>query len=412
MNILFVSEYFPPQIMGGGEINLSLLVKALAKKGIAVSVLTSHHPKLQRFENVDDVHVYRLLQTGENASGIINNFKRSLLFPGSVEKEVAKLHHRKKFTHIHFIGTSIIAAGKLQQLKVPLIATIESYPALCPKGDRIYHGKRECKTVCTLSKFVSCQKNSTEIGKMSNKWYLKYNPLFLLYVYNHYTKLKKSLLHCHLIAISKYMHNVLWHHGVESTIIPNSIKTKDFYPLTKKSITRTGKSRIIYLGSLTQFKGPQLLLRAIQGIDCHCDLYGDGPLKKKLQQMITKYKIDATIHNPVSYDKIPLLYANADIVVFPSRWPEPFGRIAIEAMAAGKPVIGADIGGIRETINNGSGILFQPNNIMDLHHKLKELIQNKKQYQQLAKEGPLKAQHYEEAKIVAQLLRVYKKIAY
>ncbi|MDP3734468.1 MAG: glycosyltransferase family 4 protein [Nanoarchaeota archaeon] len=408
MNLLFVSEYFPPKIMGGGEINLSLLAAALAKKTMTVSVITSYHPGLPRFEKVDRVHIYRLLQTGESPNGIINNFKRSFLFPKSIEKEVAELHHRKKFTQIHFMGTSIIAAAKLQQLNVPLIATIESYPTLCPKGDRIFHGKQECKTVCTISKFVSCQRDSTEIGKMNNKWYFKYNPLFLLYVYNHYTKLKQSLLHCHLIAISKYVHNVLRHHGVESTIIPNALNTSAF---VHQAARKPGKKRILYLGSLTAFKGPQLLLEAMTGIDCHCDIYGEGPLRKKLQQIIVKNNLDAEIHPPVPSHQIPSLYSAADIVVFPSRWPEPFGRIAIEAMAAGKPVIGADIGGIRETIMNGTGMLFQPNNVQDLRHKLKELLQDTKQYQTLAREGPLKAQRYKEATVVVQLLKEYKKIA-
>ena len=55
MKILFVSEYYPPKIMGGGEINLALLAKALANKGMDVSVITSFHDNLERFETVDNV---------------------------------------------------------------------------------------------------------------------------------------------------------------------------------------------------------------------------------------------------------------------------------------------------------------------------------------------------------------------
>lgn len=410
MNILFISEYFPPKIMGGGEINLAIVVKALAKKGIAVSVLTSHHPGLPRYETNDKVAIYRTLKTGENASGIISNLTRSFLFPRSVEKEVLKLHRHKKFTHLHFIGTSILAAAKLQKLKIPLCATIESYPTLCPKGDRIYHGKQECKMVCTLSKFVRCQQKSSEIGKMINKWYFKYNPLFLLYVYRYYKKLNRSLLFCHLFAISIYVHKVLQQHGVESIVIPNALTPTAFQQQESKN-RKTEKKRILYLGSLTKFKGPHLLLKALSGLDYHCDLYGEGPLKKKLQQMIADYKLDAGIHPPVPSHQIPALYAAADVVVFPSQWPEPFGRVAIEAMAAGKPVIGADIGGIRETITNGAGILFQAHNVQDLHHKLKQLLKDKKQCQQLVKEGPIKAQQYKDAKVIALLMKEYRKIA-
>ena len=55
MKVLFVSEYYPPKIMGGGEINLELLATALTKKGVEVLVLTSRHPGLKRVEKQERV---------------------------------------------------------------------------------------------------------------------------------------------------------------------------------------------------------------------------------------------------------------------------------------------------------------------------------------------------------------------
>ena len=176
MKILFISEYFPPKIMGGGEINLSLLAKSLAKSGVNVSILTSHHQGLKRFEEQEGVKIYRLLNTGDNPEGILNNFKRSYSYPRSIIKQVKRISQKKTFDAIHLTGSSIISAKKLKILKIPLFATIESYPSLCPKGDRIYHNKTECKQKCTFPKFIFCQLRSTEIGKMKNRWFLKYNP--------------------------------------------------------------------------------------------------------------------------------------------------------------------------------------------------------------------------------------------
>ena len=42
MNILFLSEYYPPKVMGGGEINLQTIATALAEQGHAISILTSY----------------------------------------------------------------------------------------------------------------------------------------------------------------------------------------------------------------------------------------------------------------------------------------------------------------------------------------------------------------------------------
>ena len=157
MKLLFISEYFPPNIMGGGEINLFLLAKSLVKNNIEVSILTSYNRGLKKFEKVRGINVYRKLKTGKNPRGIFNNFQRSFVFPRSVLKEAVKLNKKIDFDFIHFIGTSVIAAEKLKRLKKKMFATIESYPALCPKGDRIYYGKCECKIKCSLSKFLSCQ---------------------------------------------------------------------------------------------------------------------------------------------------------------------------------------------------------------------------------------------------------------
>ena len=391
MKLLLVSEYFPPKIMGGGEINVFLIAQALAKRGMEVTVLTSYHYGLERYESKDGIKIIRRLKTGKTASGLIDNFKRSFF---SVDKEVKRLYAKVNFDGIHLFGTAIISAKKLSKLNVPIFATIESYPTLCPKGDRMYLGKRECKHICSFSKFAFCQQKSSEIGKMKNKWYLKYNPLFLFYVYWHYKKLNNSLQYCKLIAISKYVSNILLQHTKESTIVPNFIEEDkfDFKPIKNK------KPKLIYLGSLTRFKGPHILLKAIEGLNCRCDIYGEGILKPRLMEMIKEMNLDAEIHAPVPFDKVPLIYASADLVIFPSIWPEPFGRIAIEAKAAGKPVIASNIGGIKETAD----ILVEPGNISELRSAIEKFLLSRKKEK-------INLGEYTEEKVISKLIEVYQK---
>lgn len=371
MKILFISEYFPPKIMGGGEINLNLIAKSLVKEGVDVTVLTSHHEGLKKYEEKDKIKIYRTLKTGDNPHTLLNNLKRSFLYPRSVIKETRKITERHKFDAVHLIGSSLIAGKQLRNL--PLFATIESYPSLCPKGDRIFHGKRECKTVCSGTKFLRCQARSKEIGKMKNKPYLKYNPLFLFFIYHHYKKFNNSLRYCQLISISRYVRKVLLQHKHLSHVVPNIINVKDF----KREGTKSKETRILYLGSLIESKGPQVLLNALKGLkNYRCDLYGEGPLKDNLKKIINKHDLNARIHPPVSYKEIPKIYANSEIVVFPSIWPEPFGRIAVEGLAAGKIVIGSEIGGIKETLK-GKGILVEPGDAEGLREALKKKIKVK-----------------------------------
>lgn len=372
--------------MGGGEINLSTTAEALAKKGIEVNVLTSHFPGLKRVEKIDGVKIYRKLKTGKEPSGIVNNFERSFLFPKSIIKETKKLNQKLNPDLIHFIGTSIIAAKKLRKLrtarksKIPFFATIESYPTLCPKGDRFYQGRKECKKICSPTKFLSCQLHSSEIGKTKNRWYLKYNLPLLIYVYNFYRRMNQSLKYCNLIAISGYVQKLLRQQGHESAIIPNALdinnfqikRNKDKENIIEKN-NKTNKLKILYLGSLTKFKGPQILLEAAKSLNSRLDFYGEGPLEEKMKKRIKEYKLDAEIHQNVPYEHIPEIYANCDLVVFPSLWPEPFGRIAIEGLAANKMVIGSDIGGIKETLQ-GKGILVKPGEVEELRKEIKKMM--------------------------------------
>ncbi len=75
------------------------------------------------------------------------------------------------------------------------------------------------------------------------------------------------------------------------------------------------------------------------------------------------------------FDKLPRLYQRADICVFPSLWPEPFGLVAVEAMAAGKPVIASRIGGLKRiVVDKETGFLVEPGNVDELAAKIEILL--------------------------------------
>ncbi len=71
------------------------------------------------------------------------------------------------------------------------------------------------------------------------------------------------------------------------------------------------------------------------------------------------------------------LYAQCDICVAPSVWEEPFGLVAVEAMAAGRPVVASRCGGLRETVRDGqTGFLFPPGDADALAACLEKLLDN------------------------------------
>ena len=420
MKILFGCEYFPPAIVGGGEVNAYITVKNLVKQGVEVIVLTSAYKNAPRYEIKEGFTIYRRLKTGQGQQSVLSNLKRSVVFPKSVVKEARNIigeanRQGEKIKGIHLLGNALLSAKELSSLKVPLFATIESYPSLCPKGDRRYNGEEECKIVCSVSKFIGCQAKSKEIGKMQNKWYFRYNPFFLWYVFRHYAKLRKSLKYCNLIAISNYVQRLLQLHKQESKVISNAVEISSFrQSKDNKKFTKLSKDKkiILYLGSLIESKGPEVLVNALDGLQGYeCWIYGKGPLQEKLQKIIDKKRLNVKIFKPVPYDEVPTLYQKAEIIVFPSVWPEPFGRISVEGLAAGKVVIGSAIGGIKETLE-GKGILVPPGDVSTLHDALRKVIdQREKTKEKISKKETTKEsslQEYSPEEISKKLITMYK----
>lgn len=395
MKILFISEYYPPKVMGGGEINLATTAEALASQGANVFILTSRHDGLLKNEEINGVHIHRWLKTGSSPSSIFGNISRSLLFPRSVVKNILSFIKQQPVDLIHFIGASIIVAPKIKHLDIPLFATIESFPTLCPKGDRLYQGKEECTHICSLSKFIQCQQHCSELGKLKNRWFLKYNPLFLFQAYSRYNKLNNALHCCQLIAISKYVQKLLEQQGLVSTVIPNALNLIHFTTIKKKDNASEKKiKKIVYLGALTYSKGPQIILDAVADLPVRVELYGDGPLRSQLESDIKEKNLNAAIYPFVPYEQVPKVYASADMIIFPSLWPEPFGRIVIEAMAAGRPIIGSDTGAIKELMAKNSGVLVPPGNVERLKNAIVMLMNDTKLRTEMGQKGREASKQY------------------
>ena len=390
--------------MGGGEISAYLLAKNLAKR-MDVSVLTSYFPGLKRFEIKDNIKIYRRLKTGKSPSSLIGNINRMLYFENSLKKEVMTLCKKENFDIIHCMNMTSLAAIDLKNMVISkFIAHINSPLVMCPKGDLIYKGKA-CPGFCSKKKFEECILSSDEVGKMKNRFLIKHNFLFKRLMYQSYilkTKRIKKFDYC--FAISNFLKDNLIKLNKNISLVPNIIDVERFLKIKEE-----GNERILFLGDYKISKGPHILLEALSGTKYKADFYGDGPLKKHLVKF---KKNNINIFGKVSYKNIVRVYQNHSLVVFPSIWPEPFGRIAIEAMAAGKAVVGSDIGGIKDTIeNNKTGLLVGAGNILGLRRAIEKLMKNKKLRKKLGENGRKKAKKVYNGEIISkQVLSLYKRI--
>jgi len=127
----------------------------------------------------------------------------------------------------------------------------------------------------------------------------------------------------------------------------------------KKTGIPAGKFTVLFVGRLIDVKGVSLLIDAAAEMpDVNFVFAGDGPLAARLAEI--KAKTGNIIYNgKVNNTDLPAYYSATDILCVPSQYEEGFGRIIIEALACGCPVIATSRGGIPEAMDSTVGILIE-----------------------------------------------------
>ena len=132
--------------------------------------------------------------------------------------------------------------------------------------------------------------------------------------------------------------SLLKEYGIRSEIIPTGVDTKFFTPAEWRA--PNSRLRVLFVGSLRPFKGPQLLLRAAaQFPSVDFAIVGDGIMCEGLrQQAETEGLRNVQFLGTLSRASLRELYRRADIFLFPSGW-EGSPKVIMEAAACGLPVI-------------------------------------------------------------------------
>ena len=167
----------------------------------------------------------------------------------------------------------------------------------------------------------------------------------------------------------------------------STILDTDEDKLLKKWDIKRGKKIILLPGRLTEWKGQELFLEAINLVNIqlgHEAFYavilgsdqGRKIFKKKLIRLVDQYRLSNQVRFIDECKKMPIAYKIANIVISSSIEAESFGRVSVEAQSMEKPIIASNIGGSNETIvNNKTGILFESGNPEALSAKIVEVLQ-------------------------------------
>ena len=193
-----------------------------------------------------------------------------------------------------------------------------------------------------------------------------------------------------IIAISDYVKSVITSHYSEAVsekaiqVIHRGVDLDVFDPakVSQHRIVRLSEtlnlpddgSVVMLPARATEWKGHAPLIEAVarlEGKDVSLLLLGAGDghsrFIERLRALAIKTGLDGRLRIASGTDDMPAALMLADVVAMPSTIPEPFGRVALEAQAMGRPVVAFKHGGAIESIQEGqTGWLAEPNNVEDL----------------------------------------------
>lgn len=200
-------------------------------------------------------------------------------------------------------------------------------------------------------------------------------------------------------------------------IIPQvGVEPDTFKPAERPEIH--ARFTIGYAGRLVEEKGVDLLLEALAGLcgDWQADLVGSGPEQARLTELTHQLNLaDRVRFLPwMPSNQTVEYYRSLDVLVLPSRsrsnWKEQFGRVLIDAMACGVPVVGSTCGEIPNVIGE-AGLIFPENDVSALRAQLQRLQGDAALQRALAQRGRQRVlDHFTQEQIAYQTYEVYQNV--
>jgi glycosyltransferase involved in cell wall biosynthesis len=381
MRILMACAAFPPFIDGGGPISALMVAKLLQQSGHDLEVVNVADREVrevyegvpvQRLSTLNIDWNYRLPRPAWKRAiwHLLENFNPRAFVV--MRRQIRRFRPDVVLTDsIENINVATWLAART--CGVPVCHILRSTFLLCWKGS-MRKTSGNCGTACG-----SCQASS--IGKKLMSRFVDAvigETAFII---------DKHLAH-------NYFPNASRH--VVAGLLPNPITAKPRDVIADRPI------RIGYLGVLDAIKGLDTLAAALATLDLSMQpevLIAGTAKSQYAKNLPAKFPAATEFLGWVRPDD---LFRKIDILVVPSLFEEPFGRVIVEAFAAGIPVIGARSGGIPETIDPGiNGLLFPAGDVAALADILRDLSRDPAQIAAMSKGALNAAQRYSPERIGA-----------
>lgn len=361
MKICFISNLYPPNVLGGAEIIVEKMALSMQDYGHKSIIITTSPDEDRHTIQRDNTTIYQLNTTKvyptykqTEAQGIKKPLWHVLdLWNSSTLNAIKEILIDEKVDIIHInnykgLSLSCFKAGK--DLNIPVIYESHDFSLICPRANLI-NGKN---TLCESRNFVC----------------------------NEYVKQQRKLLNDNVdvlispsqFMIDKFHENDFFNH-TDCVKIPLGVEYE-----SRKTIKTYDSFDITYIGSLGKHKGVDTLIKAfkeIEGDNLKLHIIGKGYDEEEFKGL-SEDDERIVFHGFVDNRDIMDYYQMTNVLVIPSICYDNSPLVIYESFSTGTPVIGSDIGGIPELVKDGyNGLLFEAGNTESLKEKLVKVINDK-----------------------------------
>lgn len=403
MRILLVNKYFYRK--GGAETYFFALAEGLKALGHEVAFFSMQHPNnepsywskyfVSEKDYVGEISAFKKVQ---EAATLIYSFEARRKFEALLEEFKPDIIH---MNNVHRqLTLSILDAPYLKKHHVPVVYTAHDYILLCPAYTMV-NGRGEVCDACLDRHFMHATKNVCVKGSRAKSALATMEAEFLK-LHHSYDKIDL------IIAPSQFMKDKLDEGGFAGKTVAMQNFLTDSQMAMGARVANTHKFEdtqagarpyFLFFGRLSKEKGILTLVKAFlqaagltnKGADAQSNdqdaqvlpdvwdlhIVGDGPERGAIEQLIASAgpQAAARIHllGYKSGEELQREVGNARFTVLSSEWSENMPYSGLESLAAQTPIVGANIGGIPELVEEGeTGFTFESGNAHDLADRLLE----------------------------------------
>lgn len=388
MDIAFVTAEYPPKNIGGAGISSKLIVDSLREKDV----------------NVD---VYALIGEQNNLNQRSTNFYElpsgeDHFTPIEIAKNISVINNLPNlddYDVVHCYNTGHLPATVVRA-RPPVLATINNHMWVCIDPMKFLKEGRPKMNFKKMYRYASSSGYTGVEG---------FGRCALEYIGKQLSKKSDRIT-----VQTEGMKQVLGQCGYDTnkiSVVPNLVDPDFLVPNHEPAHTK--KRTLVFLGRLVEKKGPLDAAKAFCELpaDIHNQwrfhIYGKGPQEDQIKNVIKNSSNSVEIElKYASYDNLPSVYQEADVLIHPSKYTEPFSRTWLEALATETFII-CSKNLSSEAILSDVASLYDPFNKNEPAKTLSETLQKDDFGDQLSR-GKNVARQYTPQKIVGKYIDLYR----